>query len=172
MIGYSNMIAILLTAMITFFIASLFGYSVHRLLHQPWAGFLNRKHMTHHLKLYPPTDYLSDKYRRAGKDNTLTIFALAAVPVVLAPIVLGLCGIISWLMVIVSIIVMALMSFLHDYLHDSFHIRNHFLTRAPLIKHLFNRWNELHYLHHVDMTKNYGIFLFHWDKIMGTYKKS
>lgn len=163
------MFSIFLTALITFFVASLFGYSVHRLLHQPWAGFLNRKHMTHHLKLYPPTDYLSDKYRRAGKDNTLVIFFLAAIPIIITPIILGLCGVLSWVLVVVSIVVMAIMSFLHDYLHDSFHIREHFFNRIPLVKHFFIRWNELHYLHHVDMTKNYGIFLFHFDYIFRSF---
>jgi len=165
------MLAILLTVLVAFFVSSLFGYVVHRSLHQPWTGRLNQKHMTHHLTLYPPTDYLSDVYRQAGADNTVFIFGFLAIPVVILPIVLGILGLISITLVITAIVVMALMSFLHSYLHDAFHIRNHFLTRLPIIGDIFARWVNLHYLHHVDMKTNYGIFLFHWDKVFKTFWK-
>lgn len=163
------MLAILLTAIITFFVGSLFGYVVHRSLHQTWTGKFNNAHMTHHLRLYPPSDYVSDKYRNAGKDNTLWIFGAAAVPFFAVPILLGAFHILPLALVITSLIVMSLMSFLHSYLHDSFHIRNHWLYRIPLIGILFARWTHLHWLHHVDMQKNFGIFLFHWDHLLRTY---
>jgi sterol desaturase/sphingolipid hydroxylase (fatty acid hydroxylase superfamily) len=165
------MLAIILTALAAFFVSSLFGYVVHRSLHQPWSGKLNRKHMTHHLTLYPSTDYLSDKYRDAGGDNTVIIFAIAAIPVVASPIVLGLLGVLSLPLVITALIIMGIMGFLHSYLHDSFHIRNHFLTRIPGIRVIFAYWNRLHYLHHIDMQKNFGIFLFHWDHVFQTFWK-
>ena len=165
------MLAIVLTALTAFFISSLFGYVVHRALHQRWTGRLNKSHMTHHLTLYPPTDYLSEVYRDAGKDNTVKIFALAAVPLVATPIVLGIMGILPLSLVITALIVMGIMGFLHSYLHDSFHIKNHFLTRIPVVKVIFGYWNKLHYLHHVDMQKNFGIFLFHWDHVFRTFWK-
>src|SRR5512135_1267875 len=108
------MLPILLTALVAFFISSLFGYVVHRSLHQTWTGRLNKKHMTHHLILYPPTDYLSDKYRQAGIDNTVVTFAIAAIPLVAVPIILGLMGILPLSLVITALIVMGLMGFLHD----------------------------------------------------------
>lgn len=165
------MLAIFLTALVAFFVSSLFGYVVHRSLHQTWAGRLNQSHMAHHLTLYPATDYLSETYRSAGKNNTVKIFAIAAMPVVLTPILLGIFHILPLSLVITAIVVMALMSFLHDYLHDSFHIRDHFLTRVPGLRVIFAYWNRLHYLHHVDMQKNFGIFLFHWDHIFKTFWK-
>jgi len=163
------MTSILLTILISFFISSLFGYVVHRSLHQSWTGKLNRSHMTHHLTLYPPSDYLSEKYRDAGKDNTFFIFAIAAIPIVALPIILYFLKVISLMLAIIALIVMAIMSFLHSYLHDSFHIKNHFLTRLPIIKVVFAYWNHLHYLHHVNMQKNFGIFLFHWDHIFKSF---
>lgn len=165
------MLAILITVIVSFFVSSLFGYVVHRSLHQSWAGILNKKHMTHHLTLYPPTDYLSDTYREAGADNTVKIFAVLAIPVVALPIILGILGILPVLLVIISIAVMAVMSFLHSYLHDAFHINRHWLYRVPFINRIFSRWAYLHWLHHVDMTKNYGIFLFYLDKWFGTFIK-
>lgn len=163
------MVPIILTALIAFFVSSLFGYVVHRSLHSEWTGPLNKKHMTHHLLLYPPTDYLSDKYREAGKDNTLYIFGAAAIPLVATPIVLGVMGVLALPLVITALVVMGLMGFLHSYLHDSFHIRNHWLYKVPVIGKWFSRWVHLHYLHHVDMQTNFGIFLFHWDHVMRTY---
>lgn len=163
------MLAVLLTAIITFFVGSLFGYVVHKSLHSAWTGPFHQAHMTHHLKLYPPEDYVSDKYRNAGKDNTVWIFAVAAVPFFAAPIVLGVLHILPLSLIITSEIVMILMSFLHSYLHDAFHIRNHWLYRVPLIGKLFTRWVRIHWLHHVDMGTNYGIFLFHWDHVFRTY---
>lgn len=165
------MVPIILTALIAFFISSLFGYVVHRSLHSEWTGSLHKKHMTHHEVLYPPSDYLSDKYRDAGSDNTVYIFGAAAIPLVATPIILGVMGILSLPLVITALVVMGLMGFLHSYLHDSFHIRNHFLTRIPWISVIFSKWVKLHYLHHVDMQKNYGIFLFHWDHVFRTFWK-
>ena len=165
------MIAILFTAFVAFFVSSLFAYVVHRSLHQPWTGHLNKKHMTHHLILYPPTDYLSEKYRQAGADNTFVTFAIAAIPLVAVPIILGILGILPLSLVITTLIVMGLMGFLHDQLHDAFHIKNHWLTRIPVVRNIFAYWNRLHYLHHIDMQKNFGIFLFHWDHIFRTYWK-
>ena len=165
------MFSILITALVAFFISSLFGYVVHRSLHQKWTGRLNRKHMTHHLTLYPPTDYLSDEYRQSGQDNTVRIFAVAALPLVATPIVLGVTGLLSLPLVITALVVMGIMGFLHDYIHDRFHIRNHFLTRVPGVRVIFQYWNRLHYLHHIDMQKNFGIFLFHWDHVFRTFWK-
>jgi sterol desaturase/sphingolipid hydroxylase (fatty acid hydroxylase superfamily) len=163
------MVTIFLTILISFFVSSLFGYVVHWALHQSWSGKLNSSHMAHHLTLYPPDDYQSDAYRSAGKDNTVLIFGCLASPVVLSPIVLGILGILPLTLVIVAITVMALMSVSHNYLHDAFHIRNHFLTRLPLVKNMFASWSRLHYLHHVNMSSNYGIFIFTMDRLFGTF---
>jgi len=165
------MMAILLTILISFIVTTLFGHVVHWSLHQKWSGSVHQSHMTHHLKLYPPTDYTSKVYREAGKDSTPKFFAIAAIPLVLAPIVFWLCGVLPLSLAATVIGVEALMGFLHNYLHDSFHIQNHWLYRVPLLGDIFNRWVDLHYLHHVDMSKNYGIFTFHWDRFFGTFWK-
>lgn len=160
---------IIIFAIISFFISGLFGYIVHWSLHQTWSGNLNKKHMTHHLILYPASDYTSEQYRNAGKDNSVITFGLLALPLIAFPIILGVIGILPLSIVFTILIVMGIMGFLHNYLHDVFHIKNHFLNKIPVIKHIFTRWNYLHYLHHVNMKTNYGIFLFHWDKLFKTY---
>ena len=164
------MLAILFTLLISYLVTSLFGYVVHWSLHQSWAGKLNEAHMTHHLQLYPPSDFTSETYRSAGKDSTPKFFAVAAIPLIVAPIILYAFGILPLSLMITVLAVEAVMGFLHDYFHDSFHIKNHWLNRAPLLNVIFGRWIQLHYLHHVDMNFNYGIFSFHWDKIFKSFR--
>lgn len=163
--------AVFFTILISYLITSFFGYVVHWSLHQSWTGFLNKAHMTHHLKMYPPEDYLSDTYRHAGKDSTPKFFIIAALPVILAPIILGVLGVLSISTVIIILLTQAVMGFLHDYIHDALHIKNHLLTRIPVVKVIFDKWVRLHYLHHVDMEKNYGIFVFHWDHVFRSFWK-
>jgi len=163
--------AFILTILISYIITSLFGYVIHWSLHQSWAGQFNTAHMTHHLKLYPPEDFTSDTYRHAGKDSTPKFFALAAIPLIITPIILGALGILSWYLVVTVLVMEGLMGFLHDYIHDAFHIYNHWMSRVPVLKVIFHKWVELHYLHHVNMEKNYGIFVFHWDRLFGSFWK-
>jgi sterol desaturase/sphingolipid hydroxylase (fatty acid hydroxylase superfamily) len=163
--------AILLTILIVYLIVSLFGYFVHKALHQSWTGRYNSSHMAHHLTLYPPEDYLSDEYRDAGKDDTFWTFAIISLPVVITPILLYLIGALSFTLSTISLIEMLFIGWLNSFLHNALHIRNHWMTKIPVVKNVFAYWNKLHYLHHVDMQKNYGIFSFAWDKVFRTFWK-
>ncbi len=161
---------VLLTIIVVYLLVSLFGYLVHKALHQSWAGRFNKAHMAHHLVLYPPEDFLSnDTYREAGKDNTFWTFALASLPMLGAPIILFILGTLPLYLTIIVVIEMLLIGWLNSYLHDSLHIRNHWLFRVPIIKNIFSRWQDLHRLHHIDMDTNFGIFAFHWDRMFKTY---
>ncbi len=163
------MVAFLLTILISYIVVSLFGYVVHWALHQSWAGPFNQAHMTHHLKMYPPSDFTSTVYRNAGKDSTPKFFALAALPLILTPIILGILGTLPWALAVTALVIEGLMGLLNDRLHDYFHISNHWLSRLPGFRLIFAKWVDLHYLHHVDMSKNYGIFTFHWDRLFKTF---
>lgn len=160
---------ILLTIIISFLITTLFGHTVHWALHQQWTGAVHQSHMTHHLKLYPPSDYTSVEYRDAGKDSTPKFFLISAIPLIAAPIVLWVIGLLPLTLMITTLLMEALMGFLHNYLHDAFHISKHWLYGIPFVGVWFGRLVSLHYLHHVNMSKNFGIFTFHWDKFFGTF---
>jgi sterol desaturase/sphingolipid hydroxylase (fatty acid hydroxylase superfamily) len=166
------MLSIFLTLLISYIFISFFGYLAHWALHQKWMGFFNIAHMTHHLKMYPPEDYTSDVYRHAGKDSTPRYFIGLVSPLIIGPIILGILGVLPFSVVAVILGMEAALGFLHNYIHDTFHINNHWMNRIPVLRDIFHKWNRLHYLHHVDMRKNYGIFLFHWDRILGTFWKS
>lgn len=163
------MAAIFLTILIIYIVTSFFGYVVHWSLHQSWAGRFNVSHMTHHLKLYPLSDFYSETYRNPGKDNTVKFFAFTAIPLVLAPIFLYFFGVLPLSLMITVLVVEGIVGFLHDYIHDAFHITNHWMSRVPVLRDIFAVWVKLHYLHHVDMGKNYGIFVFHWDHVFRTF---
>lgn len=165
------MIAVLITIIIAFFITNLFGYVVHWSIHQKWMGKINKSHMSHHLQMYPPENFSSEAYRHAGKDSTPRFFAIASIPMILIPILLGIFNILPWHLVIVALITECISGFLHNYLHDICHIKNHWMGDIPILNKPFNAWLQLHYIHHVYMYKNLGIFNFNWDRIFGTYKK-
>lgn len=137
------------------------GYLIHRLIHWERMGFLFRRHMVHHLKLYPTTDFLSDQYRSPGKDNTMYVFtAFIAVACILmfifAPV---------WIAAIYSV-EFIILGLLNDYFHDAFHIRFHKLTKYEWFLNL----RRLHFHHHEDMGKNFGIFSWLGDYIFRTFK--
>ena len=161
------MLSIILTVLITYIAVTLFGYVSHYALHQKWMGKYYKSHLIHHWKLYPPKNFTSDAYRDPGKDNTAFIFAAASMPLLIIPIVLGLVGILSFKIVLASIITMLILGLLHDRIHDAFHINNHWMLKfSP-----FKKWKELHFLHHVNPKKNFGIFVFHWDRLFKSFIK-
>ena len=165
------MIAILLTFLISYFAVTLAGYLIHWSLHQKWTGQFHKSHMTHHLELYPPDDFTSTTYRHAGKDSTPKFFVILASPFIILPILLTVFGVLPWHLLLIILFMEGLMGFFHDYIHDGFHVNGHWMARVPVFRVIFRKWVVLHYIHHVDMEKNYGIFLFHWDKIFRTFRR-
>lgn len=159
---------VLLTIPITFVVISLFGYWTHRWLHHTSSGALYRSHMAHHLKFYPPSDYMSiDEYRDPGNDNTAHIFLMLGLPLLAAPVVLLILHIIGWPVFITIGVSTLIFGGAHDYLHDSFHVQNVWMRKH----YWFEKLTWLHFLHHTHMQTNYGIYFFGWDRIFGTMKK-
>lgn len=152
----------------TLFVLTFLGYGFHWMFHQPWSGRFFKAHMNHHTKQYPPSDFYSDEYRDPGKDNTVWLFALVFSPIVLTMIALTVTGTVSLFMGLAILAEMGIIGWLNNSLHDSFHLRNSFWDKFPF----FEKLRKLHFEHHVDMSKNFGIFSFIWDKIFGTYHGS
>ena len=148
-----------------FFVLTLFGYIMHYALHQQWMGRFNKSHMTHHMILYPPERFSSEKYMHAGKDSTIIFFLIAGAPLLFAPLALFFFGYLSFFSAIILVAELGGLGLLNNYLHDSFHIQGHFLNRFEV----FRKLVDLHYIHHVDMKKNFGIFTMMWDKTFKTF---
>lgn len=158
---------ILLTIVVMYVVITLFGFLLHRFFHSPSSGRLYRAHMTHHQRLYPPTDLLSDQYREPGKDNTAHLFFLLSLPLIIAPFVLWVLHLIPLSVLITAIICMLVFGGAHDYMHDAFHLRHHWLRRFKY----FEKLTNIHFTHHIDMGTNYGIYWMGWDRVFRTFKK-
>lgn len=123
--------------------------------------------MNHHLKQYPSHDFISDKYRSAGNDSSLFLFSIVFAPFVILALILTITQTISLLLGITILFEMAVIGFLNNSLHDSFHIRNTVWERFNFFKKL----REKHITHHIDLSKNLGIFIFIWDRLFNTFSK-
>lgn len=166
---------ILLTVVVSFIATPILGYVVHRFTHWPQSGFLYRSHMRHHLDLYPATDLVSAAYRDPGKDSFTWVFvAVGSAGAVLQFWILPM-----W-MATIGVIVGAVLGSLYSLLHDAVHVlpnaHGDFRARVAyqLDKHFprwFSRLRKLHHLHHRNMSRNYGVFLFHLDRWFGTYQE-
>lgn len=161
---------LLIIFLVTVIGTTFFGYWAHKSLHLKLMSFFSKSHTVHHDQLYPITDFKSDKYRSAGKDSTVIFFAIASLPVLCIPSILSLFGIISLLEAFIAVLLMVFIGWLHDYVHEAFHIINHWMNGLPLVSKYFQKLEKLHYLHHVDATKNFGILTFVWDRLFHTMK--
>ncbi len=161
------MIITLLLVALAFVTTTLFGYVAHWALHQKFFGRFHQSHMTHHLKLYPVSDFSSEKYRFAGKDSTIWFFLVAGAPLLILPVVLLLLGKIGLITTILVVAMAGGIGLLNNWFHDSFHIKDHFLNVFGWYRKLV----ELHFEHHVNMQKNFGIFFFAWDKLFKSYSE-
>lgn len=157
---------LLAVIILTFLFTSLLGYAIHFAFHQKWSGRLNKSHMSHHLKLYPVNDLVSDVYREPGDDSTARLFIILFSPILLTVVGLTAFHIISILVGCAIFGTMALVGILNDRLHDSMHLNKSVWHWWPG----FSKLQKLHNMHHHRMGTNYGIFSFFWDKIFGTYK--
>lgn len=162
------MLSALLVGIVTYLLTSLLGYVVHWTIHQRWAGAAYKAHRAHHIDLYPPGRLISDTYLSAGKQSTVYTFLLAFAPLLLLPIVLCLAGVFTWGMALSAVLAMGAVGLLNDVIHDSFHVKGHWLGR---IIPGYGRMRELHFVHHVNMKRNFGIYSFIWDRIFRTYRR-
>lgn len=162
------MLNTLLVGIVTYPLTSLLGYVVHLAIHKPWAGRAYHAHRAHHIDLYPPGRLISDTYLGASKQSTVYTFLLAFMPLLLIPVVLWLVGWFSWSMALSAVLTMGVVGLFNDIIHDSFHIRGHWLRRLVPG---YEQMRHLHFIHHVNMRKNYGIYSFTWDRIFGTFRE-
>jgi hypothetical protein len=143
------------------------GYVAHWVLHQPWSGRLYQAHYTHHFVLYEPKDFLSDKYREAGIDDSGKFFILLFSPILLGILALGWFEVVPLWMAILTVVEMGLWGYLHDYLHEKTHLTKTWWKQFGW----FQRWTNLHIVHHQDVSRNLGIFNFWVDRVVGTFKQ-
>lgn len=161
---------LLLTILIAFGVSAFFGWSMHWALHQKFTGRFNTAHIEHHMALYPPEDYQSEVYRETTKNGAPAFFLLTGSPLIAIPFAMWCFGVLSWYLMLTALIIGGIYGFLSNYLHDAFHVRNHWLNYVPVIKKAFHHWTMLHWIHHLTMKHNLGIFVMFFDRLFGTFQ--
>jgi len=150
----------------SFLLTTLFGHVAHWAIHHRWMGKLYEAHTVHHVDMYPPRDFESDAYRSSGKNSSFFVFFLLGLPLLALPFVLVLFHAITVPLAFLSMGVMGLVGLFNDVIHDSFHMR---VTRWSKIIPWYSLMKQAHVVHHKHVKKNFGIFTFLWDKLLGTY---
>lgn len=158
------MLTLAVALVVGYFVIQSAGYVVHKALHQPQLGKIHGTHEIHHKEIYPPEDYLF-----AGKYKEVPA---AAQPVwyYLPPAILMVAGFFYVLPAYIAVSLtaeLALVAWMNDWLHQKLHIKGHWLERFSWFHHL----RALHWHHHVDDSKNIGIFSWFTDKLLGTYQE-
>lgn len=162
--------------------AELMGYGLHRLLHSGAIGFLSRGHMKHHLLQYGPLQEQRSKHYHDSTDERVALGNIGAewlMPaVVLLIIALGTLRALGVRLLYQVVYVGCTLgwSFLmFSYLHDVMHIQDVWLEKIPLLRHWFVHARFRHDIHHRAMNdeglmdKNFGIGLFIFDRLFGSY---
>jgi sterol desaturase/sphingolipid hydroxylase (fatty acid hydroxylase superfamily) len=156
-------LAITLTAVLTFLLVEGVAYSVHRLAHSPKSGKLFRDHLHHHAQAYPPSRYQTEKYLGDLKTSFLPVF----VPLfVLLNFVAA--AVLPWPCFGVFFVVSSFFSLANNYLHDSFHVTGHWLRNFGWHK----RLTVTHQVHHHNVKKNLGIYWYGLDRLFGSFRPS
>lgn len=148
-------------------VGTFLGWLVHWAMHQRWSGRFNKAHMTHHVKMYPPKDLISDTYRDSGRDDGVFVFVPAiTVGVLLVDTALFFCGV-SLVSLTLSALVSVGIGAAHDWVHKAFHTPSPWLERLTWFRNL----KALHLAHHRRMMTNLGILVYCWDRLFGTFRK-
>jgi sterol desaturase/sphingolipid hydroxylase (fatty acid hydroxylase superfamily) len=156
-------LAIVVTAILTYLFSEAVGFAIHWVAHRPWSGRMFRHHMVHHAKDYPPNRFMTDKYLVGLKESFIWYFAPAFVLMNLTAWLL-----LAWPLALTFSLITIGVSVFNDLVHDSFHVENHWMTQFRW----HSRTRELHRIHHVNVKKNLGMYLTIYDRIFGSFRSS
>ena len=151
----------LITFLMTHHAAAIIQATLHCFLgHRKKGGFIHKIHAYEHHGIYSQDFMVSDSYL----DEAKSLDYLYAVPALLLAI--SVYSMVSLDYFLVHIAALGLSTLAHLYLHVQYHLK-----KSPLKRYRwFQRKQQLHLLHHKDMTKNFAVVEFVWDRLMGTYQ--
>lgn len=153
------------------------GYVVHRWLHSTKVLWMRDRHMEHHLVHYPPkanqhTEFYSSSYKKNWYDR-VGLEWIIPISTITIPfgIILALFGI-PWNYLLAAVAIALIYTwFMFDYLHVHLHLKNSWLLKNYVTKGWFRETRRLHSIHHNDMTVNFGIGFFWYDKLYETFTR-
>lgn len=147
------------------FLGELIGYLVHKGMH--W--FFVSAHEEHHMILYPPTDFYSEDYRGVSGKSSWGQNLYYGIPG--SVFALAIFFLLGWQHLLVFLGVVVVIAFKNQYVHDTMHIIGHWTVTNRLTRRYFKYLRHRHFIHHVDLHKNLGMYHFVWDIILRTKEK-
>ena len=131
---------------------------IHRLAHNKKTGFYYEWHKQHHID-YPPHKPESDIYINTSGFHNHFIYSILISWYILYKIL-------SLRTFIIFVSETSLYAFSVDYLHKQFHLKNSWLKRCPW----FQKYKQIHLIHHMNPRKNFNFYDTSFDKMNNTYK--
>ena len=152
----------LATLVVTHYLASFIQMSLHYLLgHQRRLGsYFHRNHLMYHHALYSKRIMVSGKY--VPEEKTFMFYYI--IPAV--ALAAAASSLLPYDLLILHVSVLSLSYAAHIYLHTHYHLSDTWLRRFRW----FRKKQQLHVLHHKDMSKNLALIDFVWDRIFGSYE--
>ncbi len=159
----SRILLYVATVVATYYLASFVQASLHSLFgHTRLGRSLYKVHVGSHHGVYSKDILMSDRY--SDEEESLTFYYV--IPTV---ILVGVAYLILALdLLVVHLSSLALAFYAHVYLHVHYHLKDSWLRRFEW----FKRKQRLHFVHHRDMSKNFAVVEFFWDRVFGTYRSA
>lgn len=152
-----------LTTLITsHYIASFIQVGLHYCLgHKAIGNYFYRIHLTCHHDLYAKNMMVTETYLQ--EESSLKLFFLIPISIV---------AFTGYFLIPLDILFVHLATMIgsfyaHVYIHVQYHLKHSWLNQFSWFRKNRNR----HIIHHQDMSKNYAVIGFIWDKLFGTYEE-
>jgi len=156
-----SMLSYAATIFLTHHAASLIQLTAHRFLgHRTGGGHISRVHAYEHHGVYSKDRMISERYL----DEARSVDYYYAIPALLVAV--SAYAVLPLDLLVTHLVTLGFSTFAHFYLHVQYHLRNTWLNRYAW----FQRKQRLHLLHHRNMSRNYAVIEFVWDRLLGTFQ--
>lgn len=146
-------------------IGEFIGYIVHLLMHRLYVP----EHEEHHMTLYPPDNFLSRKYREpSGKSSWLQDIRYTIPALVFIPLIVFF---LNWQHAVIFSVIALSLGFFNQWIHNAMHVRYHWLGNIRYLNRWFYWARKRHFIHHVELHRNLGMYHFVWDTALGSKEK-
>jgi len=150
----------------SFALTTALGHIVHWAMHQPWCGPLYIAHSDHHQR------YKKDSFTKSAYESSSSFIGFVIVFFIVAGIatVLTTLQIVTWKSTSMFLLATAVFAALTEIAHTAVHTDERKLPKIIAENFFFQRIKLMHIIHHANVKKNFGILVFIWDRILGTFK--
>ena len=156
-----RIIGYVVTVLITHFFTTLLQTFLHSLLgHKKWGRAIYTTHVYCHHAHYSRGRMVSERYipdkKNAAPTYLLPVALIACIAYRLLPL--------DFFLVHIAYTIFSYLA--HEYLHRQFHLKKSWLGDFAW----FRKRQQLHAIHHRNVSKNFALAHPFWDRLLGTYE--